>query len=65
MAQYIATNPIMDLCLAENWRTGPRVLMWWWEQEGLDLKGMMMAAWEAERTDGEEDTDGTEAATGD
>ena len=55
----------MDLCLAENWRTGPRVLMWWWEQEGLDLKGMMMAAWEAERTDGEEDTDGTEAATGD
>ena len=24
----------------------------WWEQDGLDLEGMQMAAWEAELTEG-------------
>ena len=30
VAQYIATRPIMDLCLAEKQRLGPRVKMQWW-----------------------------------
>ena len=52
MAQYIATRPIMDLCLAAKRRPGPRVAIRWWEQEGLDLEGMRTAAWEAERMEG-------------
>ena len=32
MAQYIATRPIMDLCLVANRRPGPRVTMRWWVQ---------------------------------
>ena len=46
VAQYIATRPIMDLCLVANRRPGPRVKMRRWEQEGLDLDGMWMAAQE-------------------
>ena len=30
VAQYIATKPIMDLCLAAKWSPGPKVEMWWW-----------------------------------
>ena len=30
MAQYIASRPIMDLCLAAKQRPGPRVEMRWW-----------------------------------
>ena len=63
MVQYIATRPIIDLCLAEKWKLGPRVSMWWWEQEGLDLEGMRTAAQEAEQMEGEEETDGTDTAT--
>ena len=37
VAQYIETRHIMDLCLVEKQRPGPRVAMRWWEQEGLDL----------------------------
>ena len=39
-AQYIATRPIMGLCLATKRRPVERVAMRWWEQEGLDLEGM-------------------------
>ena len=63
MAQYIATRPIMDLCLAEKRRPGPRATMQWWEQGGLDLEGMRTAAREAERTEGGEETDGTKTVT--
>ena len=31
IAQFIATRPIMDLCLAEEGRPGPRVPMRWWD----------------------------------
>ena len=47
----------MDLCLAENKRPGPRAAMQWWEQKGLDLEGMRLAAEEAEQTEGEEATE--------
>ena len=64
MAKYIATRPIIDLCLAVKRRPGPRVAMRWWEQEVLDLEGARTAAQEAEQTEGEEEeTDGTETAT--
>ena len=29
-AQYIATRPIMDLCMVAKWRPFSRVEMWWW-----------------------------------
>ena len=30
VAKFIATRPIMDLCLAAEWRPGPRVSKRWW-----------------------------------
>ena len=50
VVQYIATRPIMDICLAAKRRPGTRVEMRWWEQDDLDLEGMKTAAWEAEQT---------------
>ena len=48
MAKYIATRPIVELCLTAKRRPGPRAEMWWWEQEGLDLEGMRKVDWEAD-----------------
>ena len=63
-AIYIATRPIMELCLSGKQRTGPRVAMLWWEQEDMDLEEMWTAFQEAERMEGEEeDLDGTETVT--
>ena len=53
----------MDLFLAEKRIPGPRLAMWWWEQEVLDLGGMRKAAQEAEQMEGTEETDGSETAT--
>ena len=50
--QYIATSPIMDLCLAAKRMPGPRVATRWWEQKGLDLEGIWTTAWAAEHTEG-------------
>ena len=63
VAKYIATSPIMDLCLAVKQMQGPRVAIWWWEHDDIDLEGMRMTAQTTERTEGEEETDGTETAT--
>ena len=63
VAQYISTKTIMDLCIAEKRRPGPRLAMRWWEQEGMDLEGMRTTASEADYMEGEEYTDGTETAT--
>ena len=38
VAQYIATGPIMDLCMAAKRRPGPRVAIRRWKYEGFDLK---------------------------
>ena len=62
VAPYIATTPIMDLCLAAKRRPGKRVEMQLWGQEGLYLEAMYMAAWEAEQTEGKENRYGTETA---
>ena len=39
--------------------TGPRISKRWWEQDVVDVEDMRTAAREAERTEGEEETDGT------
>ena len=39
VAQYIATQPILDLCRAADKKLGTRVGMCWWEQAVLDLVG--------------------------
>ena len=38
-AQYIATQPILDLCERATRRPGARVSRRWWEQDGIDLEG--------------------------
>ena len=53
----------MDLCLVAERRMGSRVKKRWWEQDGLDVKGMQTAAWEEEQTDGEKESDKLEAET--
>ena len=47
VAQFIATRPIMELCMATERRLGSRVANRWWEQDGLDLEGIPTAAQEA------------------
>ena len=40
IAQYIATRPIVDLCLAAERRPGMRLLWRWWDQPALDILGV-------------------------
>ena len=46
----------MDLFPSAKRRPGPRVAMQWWEQEGLDLEGIWVAARKAEQMEGAEET---------
>ena len=39
IAQYIATRPIMDLCLVAERKTGMRLSRQWWEHPALDIMG--------------------------
>ena len=50
----------MDLCLTADRRPGSRVEKRWWGHESLYLQGIWTAVQETERTEGGEDTDGTE-----
>ena len=54
VAHYIATRPIMDLCLVAEQCPGTRVYKRWWEQEGLYLEGMRTVAWK----EGKEEREG-------
>ena len=63
VTKFIATNTIMDLCLAAERRPGSRVTNRWWEQDGLDAEGVRTVDWEAERMEGEDDTDRTHRET--
>ena len=45
VAQFIATKPIMELCLTVLQRPGSRVVTWCWKQDGLELEGMWKADW--------------------
>ena len=40
VTQYIATLPIMDLCLEEERKPGMRLSSKWWEQPALDILGI-------------------------
>ena len=40
VAQYIATHPIMDLCLAAERNPEMRLSRRWWEQHVLDILGI-------------------------
>ena len=44
VAQFIATRPIMDLCLAAERIPGPRIYKKWWEKDRVDVEGMQTAA---------------------
>ena len=61
--QFIASRPLVYLFLVEGWILGPRVFKWWWEQYIVNLEGIRMAAWEAERMEGGRETDRTETET--
>ena len=39
VAQYIATRSLLDLCNATERMQGARVVIWWWEQAGIDMTG--------------------------
>ena len=43
VSQYISTRTIMYMCLAADRHLGTRVLIMWWDQDLLDLEGMVMA----------------------
>ena len=63
VAHFIATRPIMYLCLVAERRQGSKVTNLWWEHDGLDTEGERTADQEAKRTEGGEDTDGAEIET--
>ena len=39
VTQYIATQPILDLCERSTWRPGAWVSRRWWKHDGLYLEG--------------------------
>ena len=47
VAQYIATQPIMDICEQATRRPGARVSRHWWEKSSIDLEGAKKRAAEA------------------
>ena len=47
VTQYIATQPIMDLCNQSTWQPGARLYQRWWEHSGIDLEGAKKRAVEA------------------
>ena len=65
-AQYIATRPILDLCVRSARRPGARVSRWWWEQAGIDLEGAKKRAAEAatHSDSGGEESSGASGSSG-
>ena len=62
-AQFIATRPIMELCLAAERRPEPRISKQLWEQDRVGVKGVQKVYWEEKQSEGEEKMDGTETET--
>ena len=60
VVQYIATQPIMELCERSVWRPGDWVSWRWWEQEVLCLEGSTDRL--VKELDGEEDKCGEREA---
>ena len=61
--QFIATRPIMELCLAAERRLGSKLATRWQDKDGLDLEGMQPKDREAEQTKSEEEKGATETET--
>ena len=57
VAQYIATCPIMELCLAAERTLGIRLSKRWWEHPALDIMGIRAGQ---VATEGREETGGEE-----
>ena len=54
VTQYIATQPILDLCERSDRSPGAKVSQRWWEQDGLDLEGAEKREVAAAESDREE-----------
>ena len=55
VAQYIDTQPLLDLCEGATQRKGERVTMRWWDQTGID--------WEKAKARGAETESESESGT--
>ena len=63
VAQYIATRPLLDLCVGARAREGAKVTLRWREQAGIDWEKAKAKGTETEMTAGMEtgtDTEGEE-----
>ena len=63
VAQYIATRPLLDLCVGARAREGVKVTLRWWEQAGIDWEKAKAKGTEKEMTTGTDtgtDTEGEE-----
>ena len=63
VAQYIATRPLLDLCVGARAREGEKVTLRWWEQAGIDWDKAKAKGTETEttsRTETGTDTEGEE-----
>ena len=63
VAQYIAMQPLLDLCEGARQREGARVTLRWWEQSGIDWEKAKAKETETEAMSGSEsvtDTEGEE-----
>ena len=59
VAQYIATRPILELCLVLERRLGSHVSQRWWETDGINLglgKGRFLERVMVMEVDGEDFT---------
>ena len=64
VSQYIATQPLLDLCKGAKQREGAWVTLRWWDQSGIDWKKAKAKETETESESDSEsgsDTEGEEA----
>ena len=71
VAQYIATQTLLDLCEGARAREGAKVLMRWWNQADIEWEAAKSKVVEQDRTggsgtdtDGEEEREDTSRASG-
>ena len=64
VVQYIATQPLMDLCKGARQIEGSRVTLRWWEQSGTDWEKAKAKETETESTSGSESGADTEGGEG-
>ena len=63
VAQYIATQPLLELCEGAKKREGARVTLRWWDQSGIDWEKAKAKETETESasdSDSGSDTEGEE-----